>query len=96
MVEESSNLDVAFKFADRRNAHSRKDLNAADRPDTNGWSKHWSAGAAHRWCAKKEAQSTTPLHGNANGTVKTQMVFRLNCCASANQGEPTSVTRAIE
>ena len=33
MFEESSNLDLAFKFADRRNAHSRKDLNAADRPD---------------------------------------------------------------
>ena len=55
MIEESSNLDLAFKFAERRNAHSRKDLNAADRPDTTGWSKHWSAGAAHRWCAKKEA-----------------------------------------
>ena len=47
-------LDLAFKFADWRNAHSRKDLHAADRPDTNGWSKHWSAGAAHRWCANKD------------------------------------------
>ena len=48
-------LDLAIKFADWRNAHSRTDLHAADRSDTNGWSKHWIAGAAHRLCAKKDA-----------------------------------------